>query len=305
MSVRSILVVEDFDQFRQFVVSSLLKRGELEVTEASNGSEALQKAEEQQPNLILLDIGLPDLDGIEVARRARRLAVPPKIVFVSQESSPEIVREALDLGALGYVHKQRAGTDLLPAIEAALEGKRFVSTSLQIGGDISQTPPRHEILFCSDSGLLSALADFVASALKSGNAALVRATKSHEDSLRAELRAHGVDVHAAIHRGTYAFVDVDQPPDPARVVDVIRRLGEAASNGGKQRPRVAYWGELAGRMWSEGRTDEAIRLEQLANELAKHHNVDILCPYPLPHGGEDHSGGLEKVCAEHSVVSFR
>jgi DNA-binding NarL/FixJ family response regulator/uncharacterized protein with GYD domain len=306
MSVRNILVVEDFDQFRQFVVSTLQKKSEFQVTQASNGLEALQKAQEQQPNLILLDIGLPDLNGIEVARRLRRLAVPPRIVFVSQESSPEIVREALDLGALGYVHKRRAGTDLLPAIEAALEGKHFVSTSLQIGVDTTQTPPRHEVLFCSDSdALLGALADFVANALKSGNAALVRATKSHEHNLRNELRAYGVDIHAAVQRGIYAFVDVDESPDPARVVDIVRRLGEAASNGGQKRARVAYWGELAGRMWSEGRTDEALRLEQLANELTKHYDLDILCPYPLPQGREDHSGGLEKVCAEHSVVSFR
>jgi DNA-binding NarL/FixJ family response regulator len=130
MSV-NILVVEDFDQFRQFLVSTLQEKAEFQVTEASNGLQALQKGEEQQPDLVLLDIGLPDLNGIEVARRLRRLAIPPKIVFVSQESSPEIVQEALDLGALGYIHKLRARGDLLPAIKAALEGRRFVTAGLQ------------------------------------------------------------------------------------------------------------------------------------------------------------------------------
>jgi DNA-binding response OmpR family regulator len=115
-----ILVVEDFERFRQFIVSKLQQSVEFQIIEASNGLEALQKAEEEQPDLVLLDIGLPDLNGIEVARRLRELAVPSKIIFVSQESSLEVVREALNLGALGYVHKLRAGSDLVPAVEAAL-----------------------------------------------------------------------------------------------------------------------------------------------------------------------------------------
>jgi len=115
-----ILVVEDFERFRQFVVSTLQRRAKFQVIEASNGLEALQKAEEQRPDLVLLDIGLPGLNGIEVARRLRKLAVPTKIIFVSQESSPELVGEALSLGGLAYVLKQRAQSDLLPAIEAAL-----------------------------------------------------------------------------------------------------------------------------------------------------------------------------------------
>jgi len=132
MHAANILVVEDFERFRRFVVSTLEQTARFRVAEASNGLEALQKVEEQQPDVILLDIGLPNLNGIEVAKRLRRLAVPPKIVFISQESSPEVVREALNLGALGYVHKLRAGSDLLLAVNAVLEGGRFVSRGLEI-----------------------------------------------------------------------------------------------------------------------------------------------------------------------------
>jgi DNA-binding NarL/FixJ family response regulator len=306
MPARKILVVEDFDRFRQLVVSTLRQKVKFQVAEASSGLEALQRIEEREPDLVLLDIGLPGLNGIEVARRLRRLAVPPKIVFLSQESSPEIVAEALNLGALGYVHKTRAGSDLLPAIEAALEGKRFVSSGLQIGrGMDAQAQPRHEILFCSDTALLlDALVDFVADALRSGNPALVRATKSRQASLRGELQARGLDVDTAIQPGTYEFLDIEEPPDPARVSDAVRRLSQAASKAGQKHPCVAFWGELAGRMWAEGNTDEAIRLEQLANELAKHYDIDFLCPYPLPHDEEDPSA-FKKICAEHSSVSFR
>lgn len=92
--------------------------------------EAVRKAEELQPDLILMDLGLPTLSGIEAARRICKLPNKSKIVFVSQESSADIVLEAFCLGALGYVLKSRAGTDLLPAVEAVLEGRHFVSRAL-------------------------------------------------------------------------------------------------------------------------------------------------------------------------------
>lgn len=91
----------------------------------SDGLEAVQKAEELQPDLILLDIGLPTLSGIEAARQMRTLAKLAKILFVSQESSNDIVREALSLGR-GYVVKARAGKELLAAVDAVLLGKQFV-----------------------------------------------------------------------------------------------------------------------------------------------------------------------------------
>ena len=100
------------------------------ISEASDGQEAVQKAEELKPDLILLDIGLPTLNGIEAARQIGKVAPESKIIFVTQESSPEAVQAALSLGAWGYVPKARAARDLLAAIEAVLEGRQFVSGGL-------------------------------------------------------------------------------------------------------------------------------------------------------------------------------
>ena len=125
-----ILVVDSFEPFRRFVRSLLQQRAEFQVEQAADGLQAVQRAEELQPDLILLDIGLPKLNGIEVARRVRRLAPSAKILFVSQEASYDFVREALNLGALGYVHKVRAQSDLLSAIEAVLTGERFIGSGL-------------------------------------------------------------------------------------------------------------------------------------------------------------------------------
>ena len=266
-----------------------------------------EQAESLQPDLILLDLGLPKLNGLEAARQIRGLAPGAKLVFVSQESSSDIVRETLRLGGQGYVHKARAKTDLLPAIDAVLAGKRFVSSSLDFSeGTDSQAPCRHEILFCSDDDvLLDALAHFIAAALNSGSAAIAWATESHRDSLLQRLSERRVDVETAIQRGTYIASDAAEILDPAGILETINGLSEAASRQGTQHPRVAVCGERAGRLWAEGKPDLAMRIEQFCNELARsRHDVDILCPYPLPFGKEDDQG-LKSICAEHTVVNSR
>ena len=156
-----ILVVDDYERFRRFVCSLLKQRSSFQIVEASDGTEAVQKAKQLGPDLILLDIGLPNLNGIEVARR---LAPDARILFLSQESSPDVVREALSLAA-GYVHKPRAQSDLMPAIEAVLAGRRFTSSSLGVSeGVSSQASHGHEIFFSSDDEpvLLNGLTRFTA-----------------------------------------------------------------------------------------------------------------------------------------------
>ena len=300
-----ILVVDDFEDFRRFVCSVLEKRAEFEVSEAADGLEAVQKAKELEPDLILLDLALPVLNGMEVARRVRNLAPAAKILFLSLESSRETVREALSLGA-GYVHKPRLPSDLLPAIEAVLRGKRFVSSSLGFdgSGDV-QTPSTHEIVFCSDdAALLGGLTHFIATALNAGNPALVLATESHQQRLFKRLQFRGLDMNAALQRGMYVTLEADQEPDPAGFVEAIRGLKEAASEAGNEHARVAIFGERAGRLWAAGRTDEAIRFEQFGNELVKNHVIDILCGYPMHKGPED-DPLFKRVCRIHSAVRFR
>jgi two-component system, NarL family, nitrate/nitrite response regulator NarL len=122
-----VLVAEDFEPFRKFLTATLQNGPGLQVIcEVSDGLEAVRKAQELQPDLILLDIGLPNLDGIKAARIIRGLCHKSKILFVSQESSPEVIQAALNTGAQGYVTKINAGSQLVTAVETILRGEQFV-----------------------------------------------------------------------------------------------------------------------------------------------------------------------------------
>jgi DNA-binding NarL/FixJ family response regulator len=314
-----ILIADDYEGWRQQARSLLQAERQWQViAEASDGSEAVQKAEELKPDLIVLDIGLPNLNGIEAARRIRELSPDSKIIFLSLYSSPDLVQAALSTGALGYVHKADAQSELLPAVDAVLRGKQFVSSSLKSDGftdtSVEGVPHRHEVLFYSDDAvLLDSFTRFLAAALNAGNAAIVLVTKSHQDSLLLRLKAKGLDTDYALQQGTYVPLDVadalskvmvDGLPDPVRYFEGIGGLIEAAAKAAiSEQPRVVVCGEGVALLHAEGKADAAIRIERGCNDLAKTYEVDILCAYPLSsfHGEEDEHD-FQSICAEHSAV---
>jgi len=100
------------------------------ICEASDGLEAVQKAEELKPDLILLDVGIPTLNGIEASHRISKLVPSATVLFLSQEHDADVVATALSNGAGGYVLKLDAGQELLPAVESVLRGQRFISTGV-------------------------------------------------------------------------------------------------------------------------------------------------------------------------------
>jgi DNA-binding NarL/FixJ family response regulator len=124
------LIAEDYETFRQFLRSKLLEMTQyLVVSEVSDGLQAVRQAEELQPDLVLLDLSLPTLNGMEAGRQIRRLSPNSKIVFLSQESSREVMQGAFAIGALGYVLKSEAA-ELPVALETVMKGMRFMSSRL-------------------------------------------------------------------------------------------------------------------------------------------------------------------------------
>jgi len=131
VSVARVLVVDDFAGFR-YAICSMLRDHPclLVIAEASDGLEAVRKAEELQPDLIVLDLMMPKLNGLEATRRIRTVSPKSKIIIASLESSAEFVQEALRSGAAGYVIKTKIANHLLSAIEAVLQGKCWFAAAV-------------------------------------------------------------------------------------------------------------------------------------------------------------------------------
>jgi DNA-binding NarL/FixJ family response regulator len=303
----------------------------LVIGEVSDGLEAVRKAQELKPDLILLDIGLPRLNGIEVAWRIREVSPNSKILFLSENRSQDIAEQALSTGAGGYVVKSDAGSKLLPAVEAILKGEGFVSASLdrspsrhpdtQTGVKeaitLVEIPRHHEVAFYSDDlQLLDDVTQFIGVALKAGNAAIVVATESHRNNLLPRLQAFGLDIGSAIEEGRYIAVDAAETLstfvlngmlDPARFMEGCTTLIlTAAKAAQKQHPRVAVFAEDVHLLWERGNPEAVIQVEQLCNKLAQLHDVDILCGYSLAGGrGRMDDYFFQRISAEHSAVYSR
>lgn len=131
MPTFTTLIGEDHEEFRRLLRVVLQEQTQCGViSEVSDGLQALQQAEDLQPDLILLDLSLPKLNGMAVARRICQVCPNAKILFVSQNSDPEIASAALQLGARGYVLKSDA-RELPLAIDAVLQGAVFVSSRIK------------------------------------------------------------------------------------------------------------------------------------------------------------------------------
>jgi DNA-binding NarL/FixJ family response regulator len=133
-----VVVVEDDDAWREFILSAVQHRPDLRVvSQVADGVQALSAVKQLRPDLVMLDIGLPGLNGIEVARKIRQMSPNSRILFVTQETSEDVVAEAFSTGALGYLHKADAGGELSAALNSVLLGKKFMSETLKRVWEIS------------------------------------------------------------------------------------------------------------------------------------------------------------------------
>ena len=338
-SIIRVLLVEDYEPFRVFVRSVLQNKPGFEITsEASDGLEAVQNAGELKPDLVILDIGLPTVNGIEAARRILRILPACKILFLTQESSAVMVQEALSFGPLGYVVKVRAAADLPRAIETVCQGRRFVSQGLSehdldtpmntAPADILRPQPRvslapenevtrrHDVAFYSDNAsLVTGLTRFILDALKIGKPVILIATEPHRKGVLLQLLACGVDLASAMEQGLFRALDseetlarfmVNDLPDPAQFRKVASDLFATAAKAAQTEGLgVAACGECAPVLWQQGKADAAIQVERLWDDVARSSNVDTLCTYVtenLPCEPDPHV--YSKICAQHTAVLY-
>lgn len=334
-----VLVVDDFDDWRSVICSVLAQHPQLCIAgEAADGPEAIRTIADLLPDLIVLDVGLPKLNGLEVAIRVRELSPHSKILIVSEMRSADIAEEAFRRGVLAYVVKSDAGKELLPAVEAVLQGKRFVSAYLSGGVfDASKTTvpssirrdknairplpsrnsenrPRHEVEFYTDeAAFLTGLTRYVETVLRHGDPVIICATVPHRTSILHNLRAAGLDIQALIESGTVVLMDpfaalsavmVDDKPDAARCEQALAKLiNGAARNSPGTHQHFAFCGQIAPLLLSQGNAEGAILLEHMWDEISLAYGVDTLCGYlwsEVPK--ENRQEIMQRICTEHSGV---
>jgi len=332
-----VLLVDDVASWRQIISSMLQPRPQFNlIGEASDGLEAVRKAQQLQPDLILLDIGLPKLNGIGVAHQIRKHSPKSKILFFTENRSWDIAQEGLCAGAFGYVVKSDGLSELLAAVEAVLGGKLFVSSSLSghlvnhtaehrgndaLPGNVARFTPQNgeivghhrAVLYSHDRYFLNEVSQFIGAALQAGNAAIVVATDSHRDRLLGSLQGYGVDGAASVEQGRYIALDAADTLSTYMVNGTLESIQflksfsklilKAAKAAKSEHPRVAFFGEGADLLWKQGNAEAAIQDEKLCNQLTKRYDVDFLCGYSLANFQERvDEAYLQRICAEHSAV---
>ena len=126
---RSVLLADDHEEFRAVIVRHLEPHIEV-VRTVDNGEALLEEAVRLEPDVIVLDISMPVMNGIETARKLRAIGLRARVVFLTVQADPAYVDAALGTGALGYVLKSELASDLLPCLREALVGRSFVSPAI-------------------------------------------------------------------------------------------------------------------------------------------------------------------------------
>lgn len=321
---KHVLVVDDHAPWRGQIRELLHLTGAWQVSgEASDGGEAIAKAEALRPDVILLDIELPSMNGIEAAKGILSSDPGARILFVSAHRSWDIVDAALATGARGYLLKTFVADELLAAMETVVAGGRFISPVLT-GRSVDRTTLTssapcsrfHEAgFYTEDTFLLDEYARFAGGALVAGSAVLLVAIESRRQAVYQRLETRGVDVELAISQKrllpmdvaeTLATFMVDGWPDEARFWEGGHSLiTDAWRASAGQHPRVAACGECAASLVRDGRADAAVRLEQLWDDFARTYNVDIFCGYSAQVARDDAAGAFARICATHSAVHSR
>ena len=293
-------------------VSRLLETEFRIVAATTDGQRALESSERLDPDVVVLDIAMPGLNGFQVARELKRTGSRAKIVFLSMYSADDYVATAITAGADGYVLKTRIQPDLKRALNHVLAGRLFLPTlaalSAAAGGGRGHAVHFYE----DDSSFLDEASRFIGTTLKRGEPVVMAVPEATRDGILPRLKAQGLDLAGSPGQGWCRAMDSAAVfsqclrngwPDAERVGEVIETI---------ERSRLATaWGAssrvtiFVGHALKDHRSEVAVRFEHLWATLSSSLPFFTVCVYPIDgfasDGFPDACAGL---CAEHGMVSY-
>jgi len=283
------------------------------VAAVTDGRQAVDAVSRLDPDVAVLDITMPELDGFRTAQALRKAGARAKVVFLTLHDADEYVEAALRSGANGYVLKSRMEADLPGALRHALAGRYFLP-SLTALSTLAGDAGRHT-LHCraNDGSCHDGVVEMLLAAIARGELTVVIASGALREGIARGLEAAGCDLSAVRAKGTYVEFDAADAssqtmrnglPDRgevAKMVDSLERRRLARAPGGRN--RVTIFGEMSGLLMQAGNFEAGIRMEQLWSELTHTLPYFTACSYPARLlGPERHSDVWAAVCAEHSAV---
>jgi len=310
---RARIVVADDHQGVRDAVTALLREPFEIVAVVDNGASAIDAALRLRPDVVVLDVAMPGLDGFQTAERIAASAPTARVVFLSNYATDDFVLAGVSRGASAFVPKAHLSRALVPAVRHALAGQAFVPSAGVLPRWNRPANRRHDLqLYATDAFLIQAVMAFFDSALEQGHSLLAVGSPHHLDGLDAEFNARGMDLAALVASGRYTHSDNasaldaitrDGKPDRALFDRLLDPLLERALAAATSTPRhVSMFGEIAPILCARHDVEGMLRLERIAGDYTLTHPLSILCAYPtasLPKGANDLAASL---CSEHSTI---
>jgi DNA-binding NarL/FixJ family response regulator len=292
-------------------VSGLIETDFRLVAATTDGQQALESAHRFDPDVVVLDIAMPGLNGFQVARELKRTGSRAKIVFLTMYSADDYVAAAFTAGADGYVLKTRIQPDLKRALHHVLAGRIFLPTLAALSAAAGGRG--HAVHFYEDeASFLDEASGFIGKTLKRGEPVVLAVTEATRDAILPRLVAQGLDLAGSAGQGWCRAMDAaavfsqcirNGRPDAERVGQVIEAIDRdrlAAAWGAS--PRVTVF---VGHGLKDHRSEVAVAFERLWATLTSSLPFFTVCVYPIDgianDGFPDSCAGL---CAEHGMVSY-
>ena len=282
------------------------------VASVTSGREAVDTVPHLDPDVVVLDISMPGLNGFETAEELKRSGSRSRIVFLTMHHDDTFVAKAIECGAAGYVPKMVAWADLVPALHHALAGRQYLPSLTPLVMTDSDT---HAVQFRGDDGSwLDGAADVLSSALQRGDTIATVLLESNRDALALLMKERRWNLADLREQGRYLMFDAEAAatdvmrggcPDVDTLTGLVNVLERArTATGDRARSHLTIVGEIAPVLWRNGNPDAALEVERLWDELTRSLPILTICAYPMDYLGHDAMAAFSSdICAHHSVVS--